>query len=142
MARRRTRVVVEGRDELHQAFVRLERAALASAKDVVRESAEEMEGEAKGRAPVSAPGSKGEGREPSGTTRDAIKIIYRDGGLSATVGTKYYVARFNEFGTIHMPPQPFLNPAFEIVRPKYLTRLAEALNRAGKLAEAKDTSAR
>lgn len=129
--RRRTRVVLEGREELQQAFARLEFHALAGAKDVVRESAEDMEGEAKGRAPVL-----------TGTTRDAIKIIYRDGGLSATVGTKYFVARFQEFGTIHQPAQPFLNPAFEIVRPKYLARLAVALNKAGKLAAVKDTSAR
>lgn len=131
MARRRTRVVLEGVDELRQAFAKLEFHALREAKAVVKESAEDMEGEAKGRAPVL-----------TGTTRDAIKIIYRDGGLSATVGTKYFVARLQEFGTIHQPPQPFLNPAFEIVRPKYLTRLAVALNKAGKLAEVADTSAR
>lgn len=142
MARRRTRVVVEGREELHRAFVRLERAALAGAQDVVRDSAEEMEGEAKGRAPISEAGTKHHKQPPSGTTRDAIKIIYRDGGLSATVGTKYFVARLQEFGTIHQPAQPFLNPAFEIVRPKYIAALAVALNRAGKLAEAKDVSAR
>ena len=142
MARRRTLVVLEGVEELRTAFAKLEFHALAGAQDAVRESAEEMEGEAKGRAPVSEPGSKGPDREPSGTTRDAIKIIYRDAGMSATVGTKYYVARFNEFGTINMPAQPFLNPAFQIVRPKYLARLATALNKAGKLAEVKDGSAR
>lgn len=142
MARRRTLVVLEGVDELRAAFAKLEFHALAQAKEVVRESAEEMEGEAKVRAPISEPGSKGPDREPSGSTRDAIKIIYRDGGLAATIGTRYYVARFNEFGTVNMPAQPFLNPAFQIVRPKYLASLTIALNKAGQLAAVKDGSAR
>lgn len=123
MAKKRIHVELEGREDLQRALARLEISALREAKAAVRESAEEMEGEALGRA---------DWQDDTGETRASIRIIYRDNDLSATVGSGYYKARFHEFGTINMVARPFLNPAFEIVRPKYIARLAAALNKAGR----------
>lgn len=124
MARRRgVHVEVEGVEDLRRAFAKLEVASLREAKAVVRESALDMEGEALGRA---------DWQDDTGDTRRSIKTIIRDGGLSATVGSGYFKARFHEFGTINMVARPFLTPAFEIVRPQYIERLAAALNKAAR----------
>lgn len=124
MPKRGVHVELEGQDDLRRAFRRLEIGALREAKDAVRVSAEEMEMEAKARAPV------GE----SGEVKESIYTKYRELGLQATIGSGYYVARFHEFGTVKMNATPFINPAFQLVRPKYLRRLAEALDTAGRRA--------
>ena len=126
MARRsKTYTELGGVEDMRRAFARLDFAALREAKAVIQESAEELEGEAKGRLSAQVD-------EISGRTMESLKIVYRDAGLMASIGSGYFNARFKEQGTTHEPAKPFLNPAFEIVRPKYLARLAAALNKAGK----------
>ncbi len=138
MARRsKTYVELEGVEELHRAFARLELGVLREVKGVVAMSAAEIEAEAKARVPVRAanpayPVSKAKAAQPRGMTRDKIKTILRDGGLGASIGTAYFIARFLEQGTKKMAARPFLNPAFQLVRPKYLERLSAALNKAGR----------
>ena len=125
MARRsKTYVELAGQDDLRRAMAQLRFSALRNAVAVVRDSAEDIEREAKARVAVA-----------SGETRDSIKTIYRDGGLAATIGTGYFLGRFIEQGTRKMPARPFLNPAFQMVRPKFLQRLDAALNAAGREAE-------
>lgn len=109
-------------EDLRRAFARLERGALREAKAAVKDAAWEMEGEALGRA---------DWADQSGRTRASIKTLFHDRGLTATIGSGYFKARFHEFGTINMVERPFLNPAFEVVRPKYLAAIAVALNKAG-----------
>lgn len=129
-------VELEGREELRAALDRFDVAAIREAKTAVAVSAQEIEREAKMRAPVRAliPDYKisaaKASQAPGSNVRNRIKTILRDAGLTATIGTGYFVARFVEFGTRKMSARPFLGPAFEIMRPKYLQRLRDALNRA------------
>lgn len=133
MARRsKTYVELEGQEDIRRAFSQLKLGALSRVKSVVADSAEEIEREAKARCPVSEPSTKGAKAPPSGTTRKSIKTIIRDFGLAATIGSGYFVARFIEQGVRGRPAKPFMNPAFELVRPKFLRRLADALNKAGR----------
>lgn len=112
-------VELEGREEIRRALLRLERHAISGAIAATKASAEELEREARSRVPVK-----------TGVTRDSVRTIYRDGGLSASVGSAYMVARYLEHGTRKMAARRWLAPAWEIVRPRYLDRLREALGRA------------
>lgn len=118
MARSRVRIELEGVAELRAALARLDFAALRNAKEAIREAAEEMLGEAQARVPI------GETHD----LYDSLKVIYLDAGLVASIGTAYFVARFHEFGTVKMPASPFMTPAWEISRPRYLSALSEALS--------------
>jgi HK97 gp10 family phage protein len=143
MARRQRRrgkqayIELDGVAEINRAMAQLKVGVLREVRAAVKESAEEIEADAKRRAPVRAanppyPVGKAVATHPPGRTRDAVKTIYLSGGLTASVGTKYIVARWNEFGTKHMPAQPFMGPAWAAGRPRYLARLAEAVGRAGR----------
>ena len=59
----------------------------------------------------------------TGETARSITLTMSDGGLTATVapGTEY--SYYLEVGTRFMPAQPFVKPAFEIVKPKFLEDL-------------------
>ncbi len=109
-------IELEGQEDVRKAFARLEFSALRGAKEAVDVSSDEIEREAKSRVAVL-----------SGKTRDSITRRVRDFGLSATIGSGYFNARFEEQGTTRAPARPFLNPAFQLVRPKYLERLKRAL---------------
>lgn len=123
MARRPTKarkngtyVEMEGQDDLRKVFATLNIAALRECKAVIAESSAEIEREAKARVPVA-----------SGKTQRSIKTILRDFGMNATIGSGYFLARFIEQGTRHQPARPFMNPAFQIVRPRFIARLQRAL---------------
>lgn len=118
----KTYVELEGQEDLRRAFARLDFAALRRVRvQAIEPSAEEIEAEAKARVAVA-----------SGETRDSIKIIYYDKGMSASIGSGYFNARFIEQGTSKQPARPFLNPAYQAVRSKYLRAVEDALNDAGK----------
>lgn len=128
-------VELEGQEELRAALNHFDIEAIRASKVAVGQSALEIEREAKMRAPVRAivPDYKisaaKAAQAPGSNVRDRIKTIIRDAGLTATIGTGYFVARFVEFGTSKMSAHPFLGPAFEVCRSKYLSRLSDALNR-------------
>lgn len=131
-----TYVELEGQDDLRAAMKNFEIAAIREAKNGIAASAAEIQQEAKMRAPVRAVvpdypiSDKKASEAPGSNVRNRIKTILRDSGLTASIGTYFHVARYVEFGTRKMSARPFLGPAFEVVRPKYLARLREALNRA------------
>ena len=59
----------------------------------------------------------------TGDTARSITLTMSDGGLTATVapGTEY--SMYVEYGTRFMSAEPFVKPAFEIVKPKFLEDL-------------------
>lgn len=59
----------------------------------------------------------------TGDTARSITLTMSDGGLTATVapGTEY--SMYLEYGTRFMAAEPFVKPAFEIVKPKFLEDL-------------------
>lgn len=75
-----------------------------------------MESEAKKHAPVD-----------SGRLRASIENRVED--LTAIVGTDVEYAPFVEMGTRNMKAQPFLNPAYEIVRRKFTDDIKRMLKK-------------
>lgn len=130
-----TYVELEGQEELRAALNNMEIAVIREAKHVIAESAAEIQQEAKSRAPVRAavpdyPISAAKaGEAPGSNVRDRIRTILRDSGLSASIGTYFHVARYVEFGTRKMSARPFMGPAFEVMRPKFLARMRAALSK-------------
>lgn len=116
MAKAAVAMKLEGADDLKRAFATLSAEVRREVKQITTESADEIKREAKARV-----------RVRTGHTRDTIERKSEDHGLGAEVGTSWFIGRFIEHGTKKMGARPFLFPAFEIVRPKYLERLKAAL---------------
>ena len=66
----------------------------------------------------------------TGRLRSSIFVRFLDGGLSAEVRTDVQYASFQEFGTRHIPPRPFLGPAYNDEAPKFLRRIEKILKEA------------
>lgn len=87
--------------------------------NVVATSALNIQREAKQRTPVD-----------TGRLRSSIRATISGDQLGAVVGTDVEYAPFVEHGTNRMQAQPFLFPAFEAERPKFLAALAVVLKQA------------
>ena len=59
----------------------------------------------------------------TGDTARSITLTMSDGGLTATVAPETEYSFYLEVGTRFMPAQPFVKPAFDIVKPKFLEDL-------------------
>lgn len=117
--RRGTYLVLDGQEELRKALKSLNIEAIREAKPALADGASEIESGAKARV-----------RVLSGKTRDSITTKFFDSGLTVNVGSGYFNARFEEFGTQHKSAKPFLFPAFESARSSIIARLSRALNTA------------
>lgn len=89
-------------------------------------AAAEMEAEMKERVP-----------KDTGTLEGLISSKVSADGFSAKIGfrgkrasRKGYYAKFQEFGTVDTPAQPFMVPAFEAVAPKAVKRIRKRVNQA------------
>lgn len=89
-------------------FDRIARQLPQVVDKVVRKTAFEIESVAKSRAPVD-----------TGNLKASISTMV-DGPAHAVVGTNVEYAPFVEYGTRHMAAQPYLIPAAEQARPKFL----------------------
>jgi HK97 gp10 family phage protein len=69
------------------------------------------------------------GESPAIDTGFLVNSIQSEmtGDLSAMVGTNANYAEHLEFGTIHIAPRPFFEPAFEAAKPEFERRLKEAV---------------
>lgn len=119
-------VELEGQRELQRAFLTLNGNVLAAARDAIAESAAAIEGEAKARVRFESPDLN----TKFGHTRDTIRTTFQDFGLVASIGTGFFLGRLLEFGTRFMSALPWLNPAYQQERPKYLSRLSAAVGQA------------
>ena len=63
------------------------------------------------------------GKYTTGDTARSITLTMSDGGLTATVKPETDYSFYLEVGTRFMPAQPFVKPAFDIVKPKFLEDL-------------------
>ena len=59
----------------------------------------------------------------TGDTARSITLTMSDGGLTATVAPETDYSFYLEVGTRFMPAQPFVKPAFDIVKPVFLDNL-------------------
>lgn len=121
---------VEGADDVVKMLRALNAETRAKVKVITRETSNELRREARARIPRSTDKSPSNPYRPGTTRRKVFRFLSRD-GLSASVGNKWFVARFLEHGTVKMAARPWLFPAFALVRPKYLQRIREALRFSG-----------
>lgn len=98
--------------DVEQLFERLKREAPITAKRVIKASAIRIEKRARQLVPVD-----------TGKLRRSIEIEYENGGLIARVTSDVEYAPYVEFGTRKMHAQPFMTPAAEEERPRYLREL-------------------
>lgn len=87
-------------------------------KSVVAESAEVITSQARSLAPVD-----------TGNLKNSINANYFNSGASAEISTPVSYAPHIEWGTYKMSAQPFLFPAYERERPKYLRALEKAVSK-------------
>lgn len=113
----RARII--GQDRLLRKLAQIEPALRAAMQREVKIAAVNIERGAKQRAPVD-----------TGRLRNSIAHEIHEGGLNAEIGSNVDYAPFVEFGTRRMRAQPYLFPAFEEERPKYMDRLRRALSKA------------
>ena len=90
------------------------RGVKRDAAKIVRKSAKAIERGAKSRAPVGA----------TEDLRDSIHAYPQ--GTTAQITAEIRYAVFNEYGTSKMSPQPFMVPALEDERPKFIRELEQA----------------
>lgn len=110
------RVRVEGIPKIRTAFRQVSEKVTRSAQREVKRSALNIEGGAKNRVPVD-----------TGRLRNSIGHETSLDELSATIGSNVEYAPFVEFGTRGRTAKPYLFPAFEEERPKFLARLRSAV---------------
>jgi HK97 gp10 family phage protein len=108
---------LQGAKDLQAAFRNLSASTRREVKDITRTTADEIKKEAVSRV-----------RVDTGYTASTVKHEITADGLGAVVGSNWFKARFLEHGTVKMAARPWLFPAFEIVRPKYLQRIQAALH--------------
>jgi HK97 gp10 family phage protein len=113
------KVTVTGQTEVRAALAKLSRSVHAQAKQVVAATCLHVETGAKMRCPVR-----------TGRLRSSIHSDIASDGLSGTVGTNVVYARPVEFGSRGRAPKPFLIPAFEAERLKFVAALRAALKEA------------
>lgn len=85
--------------------------------NVVKSTALQCEALAKTKAPVD-----------TGALRNSIQA-QPETELSWTVAPGVDYAIYQEYGTVHMPPQSFMTPAAEAVRPQFISRMDAAVER-------------
>jgi HK97 gp10 family phage protein len=87
-------------------------------QDVLRKSARNVERGGKERSPVD-----------TGANRASIQV-FEDNirNLEVVVGPTTEYAAFLEFGTVRMAARPYMTPALEAERPKFLSAIKEVLH--------------
>ena len=121
------RIKVLGGSGLKRKFRDLERAQRALVQEAVSESLEEVRGEAR-QALEDGPVPKSQ----TGRLADSLFVRVDPDGLGGEVGTDLDYGRHLEFGTRAMPAHPWLQPAFERLKPRIRERIAEAVRRAAR----------
>ena len=81
---------------------------------VVQIAAREIERDGKRAAPVD-----------TGATKNSIQPEFK--GLSARIGPSTEYAMHLEFGTVSMPARPFMIPALESARPRFIKAIQEVV---------------
>lgn len=87
-------------------------------KVAVQKAAFDIEARAKELAPVD-----------TGNLRRSIHCEFAPDGLTGAVGTVVEYAVYQEFGTVKMPPHPYLRPAADEVGPSFVQALTNLARR-------------
>ena len=129
------RMDVKGLGKLDKKLDQYARAGRQAARKEVRRGLVNIQTDAKRHAPNSPLQPPTQRRSKStGQLRSSIAVEVYDGGLSGATGTNVEHGPYQEFGTRTIPERPFLFPAFERERPKFVRRLGRAIKNAGRAA--------
>ncbi|MCO4605164.1 HK97-gp10 family putative phage morphogenesis protein [Streptococcus gallolyticus] len=112
-----TSVSFKGDKELLSALEKMARTDVY--KEVVKKSGADLQKKAKEKAVF----TKG---YSTGATKRSIDLQIENGGLSARVTAKTDYSGYLEVGTRKMEAQPFMQPAFNEVQPKFIDDLRRA----------------
>lgn len=107
------RVHIEGLEELIKGLET--QGKMEKVKQVVKLNGAELQANAMRKAPVAAVNG--------GTLKRSIGLDMEDGGMTAVVEAKAEYAPYQEFGTRFMGAQPYMGPAFNQQKGRFLNDL-------------------
>jgi len=119
MAKTKIKIDVDGIDDVLREFDRFDRESRENLRKAVRRNANALRKAIRGRAPVD-----------TGNLRNSIRAKYEKDGFGADVGPtrpKGSHAHLLEFGTVKMAAKPFITPAAEEQRNKYMNDIKNAI---------------
>ena len=101
------RIKITGMNELRTGLDK--RMDLKAVRTVVQKNGADLQGNAQEKAPVD-----------TGTLKRSIGLNLTDSGLTATVAPTGEYAPYQEYGTRYMDAQPFVGPAFNEQKNKFV----------------------
>lgn len=94
-------------------------------KTVVKGNGAQLQTKAQENAPVGTPQSTGIPGYVGGTLKRSVELDITDGGLTAEVEPTADYAAYVEYGTRFMEAQPYLKPAYDEQKKKFVKDLNE-----------------
>lgn len=116
-------VRIDGFDKLEAKLKR--NMDLGAVRTVVRRNGAELQGKTQKNAPVGTPQSTGIPGYVGGTLKRSVELDITDGGLTAEVEPTADYAAYVEYGTRFMEAQPYLKPAYDEQKKKFVKDLNE-----------------
>ena len=116
-------VRIDGFDKLEAKLKR--NMDLGAVRTVVRKNGADLQTKAQKNAPVGTPQSTGIPGYVGGTLKRSVELDITDGGLTAEVEPTADYAAYVENGTRFMEAQPYLKPAYDEQKKKFVKDLNE-----------------
>lgn len=116
-------VRIDGFDKLEAKLKR--NMDLGAVRTVVRKNGADLQTKAQKNAPVGTPQSTGIPGYVGGKLKQSIGLDITDGGLTAEVEPTADYAAYVEYGTRFMEAQPYLKPAYDEQKKKFVKDLNE-----------------
>ena len=116
-------VRIDGFDKLEAKLKR--NMNLGAVRTVVRKNGADLQTKAQENAPVGTPQSTGIPGYVGGTLKRSVELDITDGGLTAEVEPTAGYAAYVEYGTRFMEAQPYLKPAYDEQKKKFVKDLNE-----------------
>lgn len=116
-------VKIDGFDKLEAKLKR--NMDLGAVRAVVRKNGADLQTKAQKNAPVGTPQSTGIPGYVGGTLKRSVELDITDGGLTAEVEPTADYAAYVEYGTRFMEAQPYLKPAYDEQKKKFVKDLNE-----------------
>lgn len=115
------RVRIDGFDKLEAKLKR--NMDLGAVRTVVRKNGADLQTKAQKNAPVGTPQSTGIPGYVGGTLKRSVELDITDGGLTVEVEPTADYAAYVEYGTRFMEAQPYLKPAYDEQKKKFVKDL-------------------
>ena len=116
-------VKIDGFDKLEAKLKR--NTDLGAVRAVVRKNGADLQTKAQKSAPVGTPQSTGIPGYVGGTLKRSVELDITDGGLTVEVEPTADYAAYVEYGTRFMEAQPYLKPAYDEQKKKFVKDLNE-----------------